>query len=294
MSYDLFFYKQNESDISTEKISKYLSDNLVPANEGNSQWFYENQDTGVYFSFEFNEPGEDFEPEEEIEPIENFADTNFAFNLNFMRPSFFGLEAFNFVEQFCKDLNLFILNPQAGSEQPYQPRQKEQFEIWNNTNLWASKDHFNEMECCYLSEEECVKVWEYNSNRKTLQEKLGEQYFVPKIFFFKTKQDIKPITITTWTEHIPIVLPTTDFILLTREYKKFFRTVKDTALISRTKLLNEFGNYFGEFDFPNCKIIHQNNANQVKNKFNSIKPEHNLEQFAERLAMENLYNSKPD
>ncbi len=294
MSYDLFFYKRKESEISTEKISKYLSDNLVPANEENSQWFYENEDTEVYFSFDYNEPDADFELDEEAEPIENFDDTNFSFNLNFMRPSFFGLEAFKFVEQFCKDLNLFVLNPQGDNEEPYKPTQKEQFDNWNKTNLWASKDHFKEMECCYLSESETNKVWEYNSNRQSIQEKLGEQYFVPKIFFFKTKQENQPFTLTIWTEHIPIVLPTTDYILLTRNYKKFFRTIKDTALVSRQTLLENFGSEFESFDFPNCKIIHQQNAEKLKDKFNSIKADEELEKFADRLGMENLYNARPE
>lgn len=294
MSYDLFFYKQKGTEISTDKISKYLSDNLVSANEGNTQWFYENEDTEVYFSFDYNELDENIEEDEEIEPIENFDDTNFTFNLNFMRPSFFGLEAFKFVEQFCNDLNLFVLNPQSNSEQPYKPTIQEQFDTWNKTNLWASKDHFKEMQSCYLSEEDCNKVWEYNSNRQNLQQKLGEGYFVPKIFFFKTKQTNEPFTLTIWTEHIPVVLPTTDYILLTRQYKKFFRTIKDTVLVSRATLLNAFGNFFDNFEFPNCKIIHQGKADQVKDKFNSIKAEKEFTEFAERLGMENLYNAKPD
>jgi hypothetical protein len=294
MSYDLFFYKRKGTEASTDKISKYLSDNLVPANEGNTQWFFENADTEVYFSFGHNGPDKNFEADEEIEPIENFDNTNFTFNLNFMRPSFFGLEAFKFVEQFCYDLNLFVLNPQSDSEQPYKPNRQEQFDIWNKTNLWASKNYFKEMQSCFLSEENCIKVWKYNSNRQDLQQKLGEGYFVPKIFFFKTKHTNEPVTLTIWTEHIPIVLPTTDYVLLTRQYKKFFRTVRDTALVSRTTLLNVVGNYFDNFEFPNCKIIHQDKANQVKDKFNSIKAEKKLGKFAERLRMENLYNAKPD
>lgn len=294
MSYDLFFYKQKGREISTDKISQYLSDNLVPANEGNTQWFFENKDTEVYFSFDYNEPDDDYQAEEDIEPIDDFDDTYFSFNLNFMRPGFFGNEAFQFIEKFCADLNLFVLNPQSNSENPYAPNEQEQFDIWNKTNLWASKDHFNEMQSCYLSEEECYKVWEYNFNRQKLLKKLGDGYFIPKIFFFKTKQNNKPFTLTTWTEHIPIVLPMTDYILFTRQYKKFFRTVKDTVLVSRQKLLNVFGDYFDEFYFPNCKIIHLDKADRVKDKFNSIRAEKELGEFAERIAMENLFNVKPE
>jgi hypothetical protein len=294
MSYDLFFYKQKGREITTDNISQYLSANLVPANEGNAQWFFENKDTEVYFSFDYNEPYGDTDLEEDVTPVDDFEDTNFSFNLNFMRPSFFGNEAFRFVEQFCKDLNLFVLNPQSNSDSPYKPNKQEQFDIWNKTNLWASKDHFNEMQSCYLSEDECYRVWEYNFSRQKLQQKLGGGYFVPRIFFFKRKQNNEPFTLTTWTDHIPIVLPVTDYILFTRQYKKFFRTVKNTVLISREKLLDEFGDYFIEFDFPNCKIIHQHKADQAKNKFNSIKPEKELGEFAERLAMEHLFNARPE
>jgi len=294
MSYDLFFYKQKGREITTDNISQYLSGNLVPANEGNTQWFFENKDTEVYFSFEYNEPDVDTDVEEGITPIDNFDDTNFSFNLNFMRPGFFGNEAFRFVEKFCRDLNLFVLNPQSNSENPYVPNEQEQFDIWNKTNLWASKDHFNELQTCYLSEEECYKAWEYNFNRQKLQQKLGDGYFVPKIFFFKTKQNNKPFTLTTWTEHIPIVLPASDYVLLTRQYKKFFRKVKDTVLVSRTTLLDTFGDYFENFDFPNCKIIHQDKTDLVKDKFNSIKTGIELVEFADRVAMENLYNAKPE
>jgi hypothetical protein len=293
MSYDLFFCKQKGSEILSDEISNYLSANLAPAKEGNTQWFYLNKDTEVYFSFEYNKSEEELEHDEDIGPLSNFVDTNFTFNINFMRPSFFGHEAFKFVEQFCFDLNLYVFNPQSDSDQPYKPSQIEQFQNWNKTNLWASRNHFDESQDCYLSEEECFKIWEYNSIRNTLQKRLGDGYFVPKIFFFKTIKENKPITLTIWTEHIPIVLPTTDYILLTKKYKKLFRTVQDAVLISRTTLLNVFGNYFENFDFPNCKIIHPNNSNQVKDKFNSLKTEFEIAKFAERLAMENLYNAKP-
>jgi hypothetical protein len=291
MSYDLFFLKQKGSEIPDERISNYLSDNLVPANEGNTQWFFVNEDTEVYFLFEYSKPEEEIEQDDEISPITNFDYTNFTFNINYMRPSFFGLEAFRFVEQFCNDLNLFVMNPD--SETPFIPKRQELFDSWNETNQWASKNHFNETQNCYLSEDECSKIWEYNSNRKALQTRLGDGYFVPKIFFFKTKLENKPVTLTIWTEHIPLVLPATDYILLTRKFRKYFRIVKDTVLVSRTTLLSEFGNYFDNYDFPNCKIIHPANAKQVKDKFNSIKPEYEIDKFIDRLAIENLYNSKP-
>lgn len=294
MSYDLYLYKRKDQEISKDQISEYLSNQIPPANEEATQWIYENKDTEVYFSFEYNEPDQGEIPDEDIEPIEDFDNTNLSFYLNFMRPAFFGNEAFRFLEQFCKDLDLFILNPQSDVENPYRPNEQEQFAIWNKTNLWASKDHFNPAHTCYLSQEKCFAIWEYNFNRQQLQQKLGDGYFVPRVFFFKQQQNNEPFTLTTWTDHIPTVLPNADYILLTRQYTKFFRTVKDTVLVSRAELLDIFADYFDKFDFPDCLIIHPEKARGLAKKFNSIKAKRELAAFGERLPMENLYNAKPE
>jgi hypothetical protein len=248
----------------------------------------------VYYSFDQNEPEGDPESIELYESFREFDNTHFSFNLNFMRPSFFGLEAFQFIEELLTDLNLFVLNPQSDFENPYKPTKNELFDNWNKTNLWASIDHFKEMESCYFQGDKSNEIWNYNFNRSCLQKELGEQYFVPKIFFFKTKKSNEVLTVTTWTEHIAIVIPPADYFLLTRRYNKLFRTIKDNILVSRQRIIDNFGSYFDDFEFQNCKIIHPNNAASVKNKFNSIKSEQTLADFAERLPMENLYNAKPD
>jgi len=271
-----------------------LTDNLVSANENANQWFYENEDTEVYYSFDQNEPEDDPESVELYESFTDFDNTHFSFNLNFMRPSFFGLEAFQLIEKLLADLNLFVLNPQGDFENPYKPTKNELFDNWNKTNLWASIDHFKEMGSGYLPVDKTNEIWDYNFNRKRLQNELGEQYFVPKIFFFKTKKSNEVITITSWTEHIPMIIPSADFFLLTRQYKKLFRTIKDNILVSRQTIIDNFGSYFDDFKFQNCKIIHPKNAASVKDKFNSLKSEQTLADFAERLPMENLYNAKPD
>ncbi len=294
MSYDLYFYKQKGTNLSENQIAKYLTDNLVSVNENANQWFYENEDTEVYYSFDQNEPEDDPESIELYESFTDFDNTHFSFNLNFMRPSFFGLEAFQFIEKLLTDLNLFVLNPQADFENPYKPTKNELFDNWNKTNLWASIDHFKEMESSYLQADKSNEIWDYNFNRSRLQKQLGEQYFVPKIFFFKTKKSNEVVTVTTWTEHIPIVIPPADYFLLTRQYKKLFRTIKDNILVSRQTVVDNFDSYIDDFEFQNCKIIHPNNAASVKDKFNSLKSEETLADFAERLPMENLYNAKSE
>ncbi len=52
MSYELFFYKKKDSQVTEQTIRTYLRENLTKPNEQNNQWWFENEDTCVYFSFE--------------------------------------------------------------------------------------------------------------------------------------------------------------------------------------------------------------------------------------------------
>lgn len=285
MSYDLYFFKTKGSPITDNEIENFLSSELVP--EENNQWFFHNSDTEVYFTFEKTEK----ENNDDSENFEDFKDVNISFNLNFLRPSFFGIEAFKFINKLVNDLDLYVFNPQSENDKPYKPNQKELFNNWNNTNLNASSSHFSEQNS-YLDIEKSNQIWNYNANRNLIQQKLGNAYFVPKMFFFKTKENNDVITVSSWTEHIPNVIPNADYFLLTKVQKKWFKTKKENALISREKLLSTFGEYLNDHDFINCKIIHPENAQKVKILFNNISSDLNLETFAERIQIESLFNAK--
>jgi hypothetical protein len=292
MSFDLRFYHSNELPVSKVEIENYLN-NLLPADnkESRSQWWYENDDIEVYFSFGYDTP----EQIAEDEDYDGYADTGFSFNINFLRPDFFGLEAFCVVRKFLDDLNLLVVNPQIGSESdgPHKPTFEGLYKSWSDFNYKISADHFIEMESSYYLLDISNKVWQYNFNRSALQKQLGEQYFVPRIFFLKTKADNKVVTLATWTEHIPCVIPPADFYLLVRQYKKWFKTVKDTGMISYSSLVKTFGNYFDDFEVDGCKIIHPENAEKIASKFNDIKLEYDLGSFAERIGMDKLFNNRP-
>ena len=161
MSYDLYFYKEKGSSLTESEIANYLTDNLVQVNESGNQWFFENEETEVYYSIEVNELENDPETIELFESFKDFDNTHFSFNLNFMRPSFFGLEAFKFLEKFIKDLKLYVLNPQGDFETPYIPKEKDLFDNWNKTNLNASIDNFDE-ESNFYPLEASNEIWNCN------------------------------------------------------------------------------------------------------------------------------------
>lgn len=294
MSYDLYFYKLKASGPSSKDIENYLNNNLVINDQNSNEWVFENPDTEVYYYFERSEPSEPDEDEEQPEGFSDFEDTGFSFAINFMRPSFFGLEAFPFVEKMMLDLNLFILNPQGNSELPYRPSMDELYENWNKTNLWSSKDHYDDMQSSFIPENKSRQAWEYNFRRKQLQAEFAETCFIPKIFFYKTKVNNNVITIATWAYSDPNIFPPVDYFLLGRQRKRWFKTITETVVISHDTLIKEFGPWLEEFSFKDCKIIRPRNASLAKQKFNSIHSQINWPAFAERLSMDKLYNAKPD
>lgn len=294
MSYDLYFYKRKGRQLSENEIGDYLTNNLTPVDENGNQWVFENEDTEVYFILNHNEPEDDPESIEMFENFSDFDNTHFTFNLNFLRPNFFGLEAFQFVEKFMADLDLFVIDTQSAD--PDNPRKivaSDMLATWSKTNLAFSADKFDEFGFTYIPIDQSDNTWLYNFHKQSMQDKLGDGYYVPKVFLFKTKVGNKAITLTTWTEHIPIVVPPADYFLLTKKYKRFFREVTETGLISYDTLMKKFGNYFDDFDFKGCKIIHPDNAAKVKDIFNGVKLEFQLNDFCERIAMEKLVNAKP-
>jgi hypothetical protein len=295
MSYDLYFYKEKNSPLSNSDIRNYLTTNLAEPGENGTQWFFENDDTEVYFSFDENEPEDDPEMIESFDNFDFYKNTNFSFNINFLRPDFFGLEAFSFIENFISDLNLCVLNPQSSidPDNPKKTNKDELYQNWSTTNLSQSASLFNECALNYYPLKKSNSIWEYNYNRKKTQNDLGDDYFVPKIFFFKTKKTNKIVSVTTWTENIPCVLPNADYYLIFRKYKSFFREIKDNGIISSDTLFHIFSNFVDDHEIEGCKIIHSHNTSKTFKLFNNLKLDFNIKEFMEKISIEKIVNVSP-
>ena len=295
MSYDLYFYKRTENKLHEKEISEYLNNNLTSKNENDEQWFVEDEDTESYFSIDYNSLDLDEETIEIFDKFYGFECTHFSFNLNFLRPDFFGLFAFVFVDKFIKELDLFVLNPQTSdTEFPFKPIGRELYENWSKLNEVHSVDFFTEYELVFYPIEKSNDFYNYNRNRSKLQEKLGDEYFVPKVFLLQKKSDKEIFTLCTWPEHIPTILPLTDFYLLTKKHRKLLKTVEESGIISKSVFIDRFENFFDKYEFMNCKIIHPDFAEKVKKTFNSTKFESKLTDFAERVQIDKLVNVKPN
>ena len=92
--------------MNSHRIASFDSFKIVPLYVvQNQQAWYQNEDTGVYFSFEMRAPDEG----EEDDPAAAYP---VSFNMNFFRPSFFALEAEPEFSRVVSDLDLVVLDPQ--------------------------------------------------------------------------------------------------------------------------------------------------------------------------------------
>ncbi len=272
MSFDLYFYTRKECKVDPTEIEAYLLKNGCVREDEFPQWVYENDDTNVYFVFERQPENDDPEDIEIFESFNEFDNTGLTFNLNFIRPNFFGLEAFPYVERFMKEFGLYALNLQSKSDpdNPLRQSAEEYYSDWSKHNLNFSSEYFDDLELLHFPLEISNDYWRYNFHRNELQVLLGDDYFVPTLILAREASTGRPITISTWTEHIPNVFPTADYFLLNRTKVKLFRTIEEDGLISRDRFMNEFGPYLEPFDFKDCYIIHPDKAAESADLFNTI------------------------
>jgi hypothetical protein len=135
------------------------------------------------------------------------------------------------------------------------------------------------------------EVYKYQSGRKLMQEKLGDNYYVPQLYFFKFLPENRIVTVSTWTQSIPNVFPIADFYFLVRKVKKLFRSVNETVVIKAESLNQQFGQLLKPYDLG-CKIIHPEDAAKAKKFFNSIRQDVESNSFV-GLPIERLTNAKP-
>ena len=93
-----------------------------------NQIVYENETTGVFCLFETYES-----EDEEENDFGDIEDTNLCFNINYVRPDFFGIESFKIVDKLTEKFDLYVLDPQAEGE-PLKYKKGELLKSWLKSN----------------------------------------------------------------------------------------------------------------------------------------------------------------
>jgi hypothetical protein len=233
-----------------------------------------------------------------FDSLENFTNLNFSCSINFFRPRFFGLEIFPLIEKFISDLDLFVLDPQDEVD-PNSPRKFEKDYLknqWIRHNDGVTLAHFKELNFEYFPLEKSNQIWWYLSQRKELQDKLVDDSFVCGYFLLKSKEDGKIYTATTWTQHIPIVIPLVDYVIIQKKYKKLFKTVEESGLVKYSTIMSEFKDNFKPFkhEIPDLMTINQIDSDKIADRFNKLEIWKSIKDFGTGIAKGGVVNVKPD
>ena len=201
MSYDLFF--KTDDEIGHDAFFGYFEDRdsyYLFEDEGRAG--YENEDTGVYFGFERHV----HDDEEAL-----------SFNLNYFRPSFFGLEAAPEITEFVEHFDLGIDDPQRDGMADGRYSEEGFLQAWRAGNRFAVdailSRHADEVDTFVMAREDLYRIWRWNHNRKARQAKAGDAHFVPRISFCVGSEG-RAATYVVWTDACPIEMPEVDWVVV--------------------------------------------------------------------------------
>ena len=236
MSYDLWFRTRDGSSLDTQALTNYFQQrpNYQVA-EG--QAIYESDATGVYFIFDIGDPGNEEDPG--LAPL--------AFNLNYMRPHIFGLEAESEVRALVEQFGLLVSDPQIDGMGEGEFSTEKFLDGWNAGNEMGYRAYLKEKlaEAVFsLPTAQIEASWRWNMAKDSLQAAFGESVFVPKLFFLRHGATVK--SAVAWPDGIPIAMPDADLIAIQRKDilpKRFLFTREDFVIAERAEvevMLQEF------------------------------------------------------
>lgn len=290
MSFDLFFYKRKDDAITEDDVAAYLNENIGANSNNSEQWLYENPNTGVYFLIDRNEPN-DLD-----EGFEDFTDLNFSFNLNYFRPTYFGLESFSIVEKLVTNLGLYVFDPQGKEDGPKKIKPGQLHNEWSRQNDWWAKEKFKEFDSKYLPLEKANYIWWFQRHKRQMEEELTEDIFIPNIIILENKQDGQLYTVCVWPEHVSIMLPKVDYLIIKQVYRSFFKEVEKAGMISYNTIIEKVGSAFEDVEYYGniLKVLKPGNAQAITKQYNNLKIISSVADFGSRVGLDGFVNSKPE
>jgi hypothetical protein len=230
MSYDLFFRSRSRgSRLSRDDFAHYFTGR--PRYElKESQALYSNEDSGVYFAFDYSERNDGSDGEDTTDqsllPV--------AFNLNYFRPHPFGLEAEPEVASFVGEFDLTVSDPQTSGMGDGEHSKDGFLRGWNAGNAFAYRAILSQASAqrfLTLPSSRIRVIWRWNIDRNKRQNDVGDSAFVPRIFCIDAGGEVQ--TGVAWGDGIPILLPVVDRVLAPRQElapRRWFRSREDIVV----------------------------------------------------------------
>ena len=212
MSFDLYFAPKPGREVpSWKEITAYFENRkYYEIDHPNIE--YENKDTGVYFVFHY------ISNDITYDHLIDFVFTSIMdFNINLVRPHYFGLEAMTEVGDFLRHFKFDVLDAQPEVRVDKTYAGKDFFESWlrsNNNSYLAILEVTGTVYFFFLSTDRLDKIWQWNYTKSENEKELCDTAFVAPISFILVDGELA--TFAVWTDDISIVLPEVDLVAFAR------------------------------------------------------------------------------
>jgi hypothetical protein len=268
MSFDLFFCWQEPKRIDFEAVAKW-AEKIEYFERQNNQLWYQNPDTGVYFSIGYDAAPPDDSEDSRVPAGCN--DTGLSFNLNYNRAGFFGYEAMPVVARLVQDFSLGIYDPQAGEDAQgarYGVDAKPLLNSWLDHNRRAALALLQEKAAHaeHMPRAKSLRMWKYMSDKKHMEQRVAaEDTFVPKIVPVQHKNARKLELAFVCSEGAYCLVPVVDWVFIVRRKKRLFKSKAETevGIISYATFLELMGHLLQPFDDDSVKQIRRESAEEM-------------------------------
>jgi hypothetical protein len=211
MSFDLWFSTKDRSrivDVDDIKSWFAMRPNYDKEALESHQGVYQNDDTGVYFIFEF---GNCIDSDDHLSSVHV---PQIVLFLNFLRPRFFAMECANEIQDLVQHFSLEVSDQQEATDEFLEFNADKFINSYVKSNRWAiaemgSRDELNLQ---IKPSNELETVWRWNYNKRSRASLLEVDVFIPRIVWFVS--DTKVSSGFVWPEGIPTLMPPSDAVYL--------------------------------------------------------------------------------
>jgi hypothetical protein len=218
MSYDLYLYpRKKAAELDRDAVFAYFTGDRFEVD--GDEIHYSNQDTGVYFHFNFHEGAADEDNPNRVHR------SHLSFNMNYFRPHTFGLEAVRVLTPLVRHFDFTVDDPQAGGMKKGAYSAEGFLHGWNAGNRFAAmamRQFKGEMTVVggglTLPMETNRKLWEWNYHRQEYCDQLFTDedidVYVACIWYCREGEKVK--TFCLYPNLVPTGIPKVDYVMVLR------------------------------------------------------------------------------
>ena len=236
MSFDLYFCWRNPHRINFGEVEAWAKEDGC-FTRNNAQLWYSNPKTGVYFGVDFEAEAQE-SPEDGPDIPDGYFDSGLSFNLNYNRPTYFGLESMPVVERLASKFGLSVVNPQEdfdASESALAADSEILTRSWvrhNQQAILVMIEQPNSSRPVSMSTAASIYLWRYAMGQEDLERTCGEGIFVPRLAPVQRKGHTEAGRVIAYTEGLPTVIPECEWVFIVRRKKGLIRSKKQNEVVA--------------------------------------------------------------